>query len=168
MYRIIAGMVLAASVSAFLGCESTTSKRLNAPPMGFTEKPSELQEQLVYMNDNALLSDMCFGDVHFVPNTSELNGLGVRRIRRYAALMKQYGGTLHYNTNLGDDEEIVVDRIAHVREYLQLAGLEADRFDIELGGPGGRGMRNEEAVRALHNAENPPKDGMGGSSIFGK
>jgi len=129
------------------------SERLNAPPQGSTEQPHPLQEHFVYMQDNALLADMCFADVHFVPHTAELNGLGARRLGRYAELLAQYGGTLYYDTEMKEDDELVQARLEHAAEFLELAGLETDKFELAVGGPGGRGMKAKEAVSALGAAE---------------
>jgi hypothetical protein len=108
-----------------------------------------LQEHFIYMQDNAMLADMCFSDVHFIPHTAELNGLGARRLKRYAKLLAQYGGTLSYDTEMDAGDALVETRIQHAREFLQLAGLSTDRFDIQVGGPGGRGIPAQQAVAAL-------------------
>ena len=130
------------------GC-AAPSERLNAPPQGPAEHPHPLQEHFVYMQDNALLADMCVSDVHFVPHTSELNGLGARRLKRYAQLLSQYGGKLHYDTELQEGDPLLEARLKHAVEYLQLAGLDADKFELTVGPPGGRGMGAKEAVDGL-------------------
>src|SRR5688572_4073256 len=88
-FSLMAGTFLAA------GC-SEHGERLNAPPQGHTCFQHESQERYVPMTDNAMLADMSMSPVHFVPHQSELNGTGMRRIKRYAEIMKIYGGTLHY------------------------------------------------------------------------
>ncbi|MCZ6766327.1 MAG: hypothetical protein O7D32_05290 [bacterium] len=167
MYRVMVSSVVLVWMLPGTGCQEQ-SQRLNAPPQGATDNPAALQEQLTYMNDNALLSDMSFGDAHFVPHTAELNGLGVRRLNRYAALLQQYGGMLRYDTPMSDEDELVVARMAHAVEYLQLAGLDSSRFEIELADPGGLGMRSEEAIQARKAAESPGASGSSGSSLFGR
>ena len=140
------------------------SERLNAPPQGSTEQPHPLQEHYVYMQDNALLADMCFADVHFVPHTAELNGLGARRLGRYAELLAQYGGTLYYDTEMQEDDALVQARLEHAAEFLELAGLEPDKFDLDVGGPGGRGMKAQEAIPALGAAKTSPRGASAASS----
>ncbi len=167
MYRVMVSSVVLVGLLLGTGCEKQ-GQRLNAPPQGATDNPAALQEQLTYMNDNALLSDMSFGDVHFVPHTAELNGLGVRRLNRYAALLQQYGGTLRYDTDLDEDDELLVARMLHAAEYLQLAGLDSSRFEVELADPGGRGMRSEEAIEVRKASEGPQSGGFSGESLIGR
>ena len=70
------GLVVMAVV-VVAGCEQPV-ERLNAPPQGQTDRPSQLQEDYVRMADNAMLADRSMSAVHFVPGTNELNSLGVR------------------------------------------------------------------------------------------
>ena len=138
MYRALATGLVLTSILILSGC-SESFQRLNAPPQGAAEQACPLQEQYVYMQDNALLADMSFSDIHFVPHTDELNGLGARRLNRYAQLLAVYGGTLHYDTELRAGDPLVTQRLEHATEYLKLAGLNPDKFKIVVGPPGGRG-----------------------------
>lgn len=146
--RPIAWAALAA-ITLGAAC-GTPPARLNAPPQGYTESPAPEQEIYTYMNDNALLADMSVAAVHFVPHTSEINSLGLRRLDRYASLLKMYGGTLRYATRLSDDE-LVSQRLKHVEEFLVSAGVDAKRMKLETGLPGGQGMAAEEASIARRN-----------------
>jgi len=148
MCRVLKCCLAAAFPAALAGC-NVPNERLNAPPQGFSESPHPLQEHFIYMQDNAMLADMCFSDVHFIPHTAELNGLGARRLKRYAKLLAQYGGTLSYDTEMSAGEPLVNTRIEHAKEFLQLAGLSEDRFDVQVGGPGGRGIPGDQAIAAL-------------------
>lgn len=99
-----------------------------------------------HMTDNAMLSDMSLADMHFIPHTNELSGLGEVRIDRMAKLLSVYGGTVRYATELGD-EAMIEQRMEHVREYLTLVGCSMDRVTVAVMGPGGIGMPGAEAVR---------------------
>lgn len=149
------------SAGALLGGCSEPAKRLNAPPQGASAHPHEMQENYVPMTDNALLADMSMSPVHFVPHQPELNGNGVRRLTRYASILKTYGGTLHYD-GLDDAEPLAKARIARMEEFLTAAGLERDRFSVALGVAGGAGMRATEAIAARDASSGP--DGCNAAS----
>jgi hypothetical protein len=97
------------------------------------------------MSDNAILHDMSVADIHFIPHTSELSGVGVARLNRMAKLLSTYGGTVRYETRL-TDEKLIDPRLEHVQEYLALAGCDMDRVSVVAMRSGGRGMPGDEAV----------------------
>jgi hypothetical protein len=97
------------------------------------------------MADNAMLQDMSVADFHFVPHTSELSGTGADRLDRMAALLNTYGGTVRYETDLGD-QELLKKRMDHVREYLTVAGCNMDRVEVKAMISGGRGMAGDKAI----------------------
>ncbi len=97
------------------------------------------------MADNAMLQDMSVADFHFVPHTSELSGTGADRLDRMAALLNTYGGTVRYETDLGD-QELLKKRMDHVREYLAVAGCNMDRVEVKAMISGGRGMAADKAI----------------------
>jgi hypothetical protein len=132
-----------------VGC-SQPFERLNAPPQGFSENPCETQDQYIYMVDNAMLEDLSLADIHFVPHTAELNGLGARRLERYAKLLSVYGGTLRYTGTAGD-EKLTEDRMASIRTYLATTGIGQQRIKVVQGMPGGNGMSANEAIAAKAN-----------------
>ena len=95
------GACLAAlAVVGVIGCTSgPKAKRLNAPYFAERNESVEIASYFTSMVDNGLLSTMSISDVHFVPNTMELNSAGFERLRRYARLLQTYGGTLHYESD---------------------------------------------------------------------
>jgi len=101
------------------------------------------------MADNAMQSDGTIADIHFVPHTSELSGLGVKRLDRMAKLLDTYGGTVRYETDM-TDEALVKERMDHVREYLTLTGCDMARVKVAVGLAGGVGMPGDEAVRKFN------------------
>jgi hypothetical protein len=99
------------------------------------------------MADNALLQDMSLADVHFVSHSGELNGTGAARLDRLSPLLDVYGGTVRYETELTDDEE-VAKRLEHISEFLATTGCNMDRVQIEAMMSGGRGMSAKDAIQA--------------------
>jgi len=89
--------------------------------------------------------------VHFVPHSTELNSLGLRRLDRYASLLKIYATPLWYDTEISD-EDLITQRIGHVKEFLTKAGVDPEKLDVKPGMPGGRGLVAKEAGIARRNA----------------
>ena len=138
---IVAGCVLVAS-----GCaERPALSRSNAPPQGQRTTANPLQENYVHMVDNALLADRSMSSVHFVPQSAELNALGVRRLLRYASILEVYGGTLCYD-GTEPDPDLRENRIEQIEAFLVASGLEPDQFDVEQGFAGGSDMSAMEAT----------------------
>ena len=148
LFGLFSGLILT-SLGWMGGC-SETPERLNAPPQGHSNRQHSSQEHYVPMTDNALLADMSMSPVHFVPHQSELNSTGVRRLRRYAEIMKIYGGTLHYD-GIGEEDALLKDRMNRIEMYLVSAGLERKNFSVEPGLAGGAGMRADEDIQ-IHSA----------------
>jgi hypothetical protein len=139
-------VVLVGMVFVAVGCNQP-SQRLNAPPQGVCENTSTLQDSFVYMVDNEMLEDESLADIHFVPHSAELNGLGARRLERYARLLKVYGGSVRYATSMIDDR-LVEQRMASIRDYLSTTGIAAERIKLSKDLPGGLGMTAREAIVA--------------------
>lgn len=158
-------MLLTAGFVPFvgIGCNEP-EKRLNAPPQGHTEYPSNLQCMYVPMTDNAMLSDMSMSSVHFVPHQSELNSTGVRRLQRIVEIMKIYGGTLHYD-GVSDDKDMSKARVNRIEDYLVDAGLERGKFKVEVGLAGGAGMSAQEATVAEKSLMAKESAGSGDPSL---
>jgi hypothetical protein len=142
-YRLGLGVALGTLLVA--GCQ-LPPERLNAPPQGHTANPHEMQAHYVPMVDNALLAEMSMSPAHFVPNNPELNGLGARRLTRYSAILKVYGGTLHYD-GLEEPERLAEARMDRVRHFLVASGLHHTEFAVQRGVAGGTGMAAGEAGR---------------------
>ena len=112
------------------------------------------------MVDNAILHDMSIADIHFIPHSSEISGLGEAALERFAPWLETYGATLRYETYL-TDEELVVKRIAHAREYLELLGCDVDRISIRAMMSGGRVITAADAIRIM-------KAGTGSAAAGGR
>jgi hypothetical protein len=145
---------VAGSLLLAVGC-NLPPERLNAPPQGSTDYPCKTQEPFAYMVDNAMLEDLSLADIHFVPHTAYLNGLGVRRLERYAKLLTVYGGSIRYSTSL-TDSPMVERRMGNIRAYLATTGIPEGRVKVAQGIPGGKGMSAKEAVASK--AVNVPTD----------
>ena len=144
------GGSIAVGVIAMIGC--------NSPPQGeaavvtATPGPTTFDVPFIYMKDSAMQHQASISDLHFVPHTTELNGLGVAYLDRLTKLHAPYGGTVRYATT-STDEDFVATRLAHLSDYLEAAGADMSRINVVAAMPGGRGMRADEALSIL--AENP-------------
>ena len=138
------GIALGTAVVLGAGGCAEPAKRLNAPPQGASAHPSEMQETFVPMTDNELLSDMSISSMHFVPHQAELNTTGVRRLTRYAEILKCYGGTLKYDGV--DEADLTRARLARINDFLACSGVPQDKFKVEAGLAGGAGGRADEAI----------------------
>lgn len=139
-WMCVAGLVCAIALA---GC-TEPAKRLNAPPQGHTACPHEMQQHYVPMVDNELLADMSMSPSDFVPHQPELNGKGVRRLSRYASILRTYGGTLNYDGNT-DPDALAEERLDRISDFLVAAGVERDQFTVARGMAGGAGMAAVEA-----------------------
>ncbi len=142
--RRLIGLLLICGIPA--GC-SQPAERLNAPPQGDSAHRNEMQAFYTYMTDNATMSDSSLADIHFVPHTTELNSLGTTRLSRMAQIMDTYGGTVRYETHLAD-EEMVDERLAHVRDYLATTGIDLDRVEVLVAMAGSAHVHSDEAFEA--------------------
>jgi len=132
------------SLALLAGCQEP-SERLNAPPQGTSTHQSPVNENFVHMQDNAMLSEMCVSPCHFVPHTSELNTLGIRRLNRYAEILDVYGGTLHYD-GPASQEKLRDTRLEKIKAYLVASGLNSERFEVDSGLNRGPGMDSSMAI----------------------
>ena len=146
MRNRILGMacVAVATLLAFGGC-SEQGERLNAPPQGASDRPTELQKHFIHMTDNAMLSDASIADIHFEPHSAYLSGLGVKRLARMAELMDVCGGTIYYETGITDND-LIQARLDAAREFLLSCGLDEERVLVEAGYSRGQGMHAVDAI----------------------
>lgn len=144
-----------ALITLLAGACQGPAKRLNAPPQGVSNQPHPLQADMTYMVDNGMLYDMSVVDIHFVPHTDEISSLGARRLNRYAEMLLQIGGTIHYDASPREDDELIQARIESVKTFLADAGVDLDKVTVERGMSRGRGVTARE-----HPALPPPDDGI--------
>lgn len=142
----VAVAVSLAAVGLMAGCQGA-AERLNAPPQGQSDRPAEMQDTYARMVDNAMLAERSMSPVHFVPGSSELNSLGVRRLNRYATLLKVYGGNLCYD-GIEDSPELAEQRLYQMQQILLASGVGPDQVSLQVGVAGGRGMSDLEADEA--------------------
>ncbi|MCK4658483.1 MAG: hypothetical protein KAV82_03085 [Phycisphaerae bacterium] len=128
-----------------LGCQGPT-ERLNAPPQGYSNNSNEMQKYYTVMVDNAMLHDMCIADIHFVPHTAEINGLGTWRLQSYSRLLHDHGGTIHFET-VSNEEELTDLRLRNVSDFLASTGLDMTMVTVKEGLPRGRATEADEAIR---------------------
>lgn len=143
-YWYVTGLTIA-FVFACVGCKGP-EKRLNAPPQGSAAESSDLRDYYTYQVDNGMLQDMCIADIHFVPHTTRINSLGVRRLNRYCELLPDDGGTIHLETEATDDE-LIEARIRNVHDFFASSGMDMTKLTIKTGLPRGRPIDAVEAIR---------------------
>ncbi len=139
---------VAIAAIAGVACD-TQFRRLNAPPQGDTQRPSQLQPFFSQMVDQAGASDMSVADIHFVPHTSELNSTGTMRLDSLATTLGTYGGTVRYETD-SRDPKVIDERVAHVREYLVTTGIDMARVTVAAGPAGSHRTRAADAIRIMY------------------
>ncbi|HWL94187.1 MAG TPA: hypothetical protein VNT79_11705 [Phycisphaerae bacterium] len=138
--------------------QQTETVSMNAPQVEESPPQPEMAEYFAYHNDQGMMSDRSIADIHFVPHCPELSGAGEARLERYAELLATSGGTLWYDTSLGD-RELVEARLAMASEFLAHAMPGKTEIKLELGMAGGRGMTAAEAIPGQGVARQPEKRG---------
>lgn len=103
-------------------------ERVNQPPQGDTDRTSSISDFYVYMSDNALMAERLVTDLHFLPQSDQLSGLGETRLGRYTELMKHDGGMLHYLPSTAD-EDLIARRLETIRSYLHECMGDAEGVD---------------------------------------
>lgn len=146
------------------GCQRPQA-RLNAPPHGQTTNTSNMSATMEAMIDNGLLENMVITDLHFIPHRALLNGLGEQRLSRMALLMQEYGGQIRFSTN-NQDEELVNQRVAVIKDFLAEAGLDTTSEVVKQDVAGGAGISAEEAIliKVNEGMYNPEKSNSGSNS----
>lgn len=96
---------------------------------------------------NATMHDMSVADIHFVPHTSELNGLGVARLADLASILDRFGGTVRYET-FEKDRDRNGARLASVERHLIELGIDMTNVRLASQISGGRGMLAKDAIAA--------------------
>lgn len=136
------------------GCAANEYTRMNAPPQGDAPAHPQWRDYYTYHNDQGMLADMAIADLHFVPHSTCLSGVGEARLVRYAELLAARGGTLNYDTCL-NDTNMVDARLKVVKDFLAQATPTGGKIDVVVGPAGGRGMSNKEAAAAAAVAQQP-------------
>ncbi|MFQ5423289.1 MAG: hypothetical protein ACE5F9_04840 [Phycisphaerae bacterium] len=149
------GCMLAMLLPALVGCsEPDPQMQANAPPQGYAPKHPRNTEYFVFHNDQGMMADRCISDIHFIPHTAELSGVGVARLGRYAELLAGSGGTIYYDTDI-TDEGFVEARLKTATDFLagEIPGTQP--ISVALGMPGGPGIGSAEATKGATVAQQP-------------
>lgn len=160
---VVPSMLVCTSVACHGPCRDQTANQLHQSHMDRAK--CMYGRHLDDMVDNAILHDMSLADFHFVPHSSEISGTGVDRLNRMAHLLNTYGGTVRYQTDLAD-ADLVNKRLAHVTEYLTVAGCNMDRVQVKTMLSGGRGMPARKAIEIEAKGTENPKATGGTSTGF--
>ena len=148
-------------VTLILACAACRSNQKNFPTTemqmrSMDEVRASYGRHFSDMVDNATLSDMTVSDLHFIPHTSELSGVGEVKLGRFSKLLNTYGGTVRYET-MNENSELVKDRMQHVHEYLSLTGCNMERVEVAVMMPGGSGIPGDEAVERYRQPFDKPR-----------
>jgi len=134
---------------AACACVPQPNERLNSPPQGESDRHPGWAAYYTYHNDQGMLADMSIADIHFVPHSTALSGVGEARLARYAELLAARGGTLNYDSALTDDHKgLVNERLCVAKAFMAEAVPGAEAIDVIVGPAGGRGMSAQEALGA--------------------
>ncbi len=140
------GATLALVTLISIGCNQPEDPAtMNTPPYDAAESRRELAEFFAYHQDNGLLAQRAIADMHFVPGTSHLSGAGEAQLARLAEIMQDTGGTINYDTSLGDSG-LAGARLASARQFLSTYTVGKKPIQVAFGMAGGRGMDAVEAV----------------------
>jgi hypothetical protein len=153
MKAVSAAIFVFTGVIFFGGCESSN----DVPVVEYATNETarvDMEARHQAMIDEAMLHNMSLADIHFVPHTEKLNKLGEKRLRRYAELLVEYGGTLYLET-ASRDEVFCNTRMQNMMDFLRTASVAADRMQIALGNSAGRGMGAAEAITIKEAAFSP-------------
>ncbi len=147
---------------AVAGCNHKVKTTTQIQHEKMDEAKAAHGSHLDQMVDNGMMQNMSVADIHFVAHTAELSGTGVTRLDRMAPYLETYGGTVRYETYLGD-EALVVKRMVHVREYLALVGCDMERVAVKHMISGGRKMAATDAIEIKERGTAQP-DEQGGDA----
>ncbi len=150
---------LAFLATSAVGCvppADTTS--MNLPNRDAEEMRHDMAEIFAYQNDQGMMADRSIADLHFVPHTTHLSGTGEARLERFAELLSETGGTIHYDTSLTDND-LVQARVAVAQRYLADMSQGLNPIDVAVGMSGGRGMQAREAIPGRGVAQQPEPRG---------
>jgi len=149
------GATLAWVTFVAIGCNQPEDPAtMNTPPYDAAESRRELAEFFAYHQDNGLLAQRAIADMHFVPGTSHLSGAGEAQLARLAEIMQDTGGTINYDTRLGDSG-LASARLASARQFLSTYTVGKKSIDVAFGMAGGRGMDAVEAAGGRVIAQQP-------------
>lgn len=165
MHRVyLCSIVLIMAVAHVGGCHEPVSSSEHQSVRMDKTKQTPLAH-LTYMADNAAMQDMSLADFHFVAHTTELSGTGVERLDRLAAILNTYGGVVRYETFITDDE-LIIGRLDHVREYLAMAGCDMEVSGVKPMMSGGRGLAADRAIEIRKAGVTPDNEGQGGGGLL--
>lgn len=148
------GMSLLLALTA-AGCErpgQVASPYAMSPDEEFEQ--SNVPKYNASHNDQGMMADMSITDTDFVPHSSKLSGIGVKRLGRYAELLAGMGGKLNYDATT-TDSNLIASRIETAQCFLADATPGDEPIMVVQGLAGGRGMNGKDALAAREVAAQP-------------
>jgi len=112
---------------------------------------------------NGIIAQHTIYAYHFVPDSAQLNDLGVKELMILSDHFKANSGQL--NVRQGDaSEELYKARLQTINAELRHAGVVPEHVVIADNFPGGKGMRSERVVKAIKDEAKDQTAGGGSSS----
>lgn len=139
----------AAWLTLAVGCQSTQSVH---PSLNQEIDRDLLGRFFDPMTQSAAAHDMSVADIHFVPHTAVLNGLGILRLDQLRPMLDRFGGTVRYETYSTDSDQMDA-RLASVTTYLTDSGVDMANVEVTNMISGGRGMTTAAAIKAQESFE---------------
>jgi hypothetical protein len=134
-------------VIALMGCAGQDALSMDPKPLKLSGETAVSQEPFVAMVDNAAQEDLSLADIHFVPQTAELNSLGLQRLSKCAVTLARYGGTLRYDPQT-KDRALIDGRLVTLEHALADAGMDMTKVSVAVGMAAQVGRSGADAVRA--------------------
>ncbi len=144
--RVVASGVL---LVVLCGCQDLDWPK--DPVIGKPFAPTDMHRYYTPMVENAAAHDMSVADIHFVPHTSALNELGMKRLNMLGIFLAKYGGKVRYETESTDTERNQA-RVDQIRRYFVEAGYDMTHIAVAPEMSGGRGMTAADALVAKERA----------------
>lgn len=134
-------------VITLMGCAGQDALSMGAEPLKLSGETAMSQEPFVAMVDNAAQADLSLADIHFVPQTAELNSLGLQRLSKCAVTLVRYGGMLRYDPQTRDDA-LIEGRLRTLEQALADAGMDMSKVSVAVGMAAQVGRSGADAVGA--------------------
>ncbi|MHC4131242.1 MAG: hypothetical protein ACYSSP_07070 [Planctomycetota bacterium] len=106
--------------------------------------------------ENAIITQHTLYPYHFIQNSEGLNELGYRDFGILAGHFIENPGSLIVRQDHTVTDELYEQRVGHIQEMLEEAGVDSERFNIEDGMPGGSGVTSERVLFILERAKESP------------
>ncbi len=151
-------MTIAAALAIIAGCSCECDREHQQMLQSRKQTDSRLSTWAHEASvENAILAQHTLFPYHFVPNSAELNELGMRDLGVLARHYQENPGRLSVRRS-GTEQGIYRARLDRVGQLLRQAGVNVAAVDIADAPAGGEGMDSEQVLHILRKeaGETPP------------